>query len=79
MPNYVIIGAGSAGCVLAARLTEDPAVQLTLIEAGGSDNAQEIYVPAAVVQLGYSQFNWDYTSLPEPSLDDRFVYLPDTR
>jgi choline dehydrogenase len=47
MTNYVIVGAGSAGCVLATRLTEDPAVQLTLIEAGGPDSAQEIHVPAA--------------------------------
>jgi choline dehydrogenase-like flavoprotein len=45
--DYVVVGAGSAGCVLAARLTEDPAVTVALIEAGGPDTAQEIHVPAA--------------------------------
>jgi hypothetical protein len=52
MTNYVIVGAGSAGCVLAARLTEDPAAQVTLIEAGGPDSAPEIHIPVAFPQLG---------------------------
>lgn len=47
MTDYVIVGAGSAGCVLASRLTEDPAAQVTLIEAGGPDDAAEIQVPLA--------------------------------
>jgi choline dehydrogenase len=76
MTNYVIVGAGSAGCVLAARLTEDPAIQVTLIEAGGPDDAPEIHVPLAWAQLGKSQHDWDYMSQPEPGLDGRFVYLP---
>ena len=45
MTDFVIVGAGSAGCVLAARLTEDPAAQVTLIEAGGPDAAQDIHIP----------------------------------
>jgi len=76
MAHYVIIGAGSAGCVLAARLTEDPTVEVTLIEAGGPDSASEIHIPAAQVQLRKSQNDWDYMSQPEPGLDGRFVYLP---
>ncbi len=76
MANYVVVGAGSAGCVLAARLTEDPTVYVTLIEAGGPDSAPEIHVPAAVGQLMKSQYDWDYSSEPEPGLDGRFVYLP---
>ncbi|MGW7794353.1 lycopene cyclase family protein, partial [Streptomyces tricolor] len=48
--DYVIVGAGAAGCVLAARLSEDPDVRVALIEAGGPDSAQEIHVPAAFPQ-----------------------------
>jgi choline dehydrogenase len=76
MTNYVIVGAGSAGCVLAARLTEDPAVQVTLIEAGGPDSAPEIHIPLAWPLIRKNQYDWDYMSQPEPGLDGRFVYLP---
>ena len=53
--DYVIVGAGSAGCVLAARLTEDPNVQVVLVEAGGADSAPEIHVPVAFPQLFRTQ------------------------
>jgi choline dehydrogenase len=76
MSDYVIVGAGSAGCVLAARLTEDPAVQVTLIEAGGPDDAPEIQIPLAWPLIRKNQYDWDYTSQPEPGLDGRLVYLP---
>jgi choline dehydrogenase-like flavoprotein len=76
MADYVIVGAGSAGCVLAARLSEDPAAQVTLIEAGGPDDASDIHVPAAQGKLRKSDCDWDYSSQPEPHLDGRFVYLP---
>jgi choline dehydrogenase-like flavoprotein len=76
MPDYVIVGAGSAGCVLAARLSEDPDASVTLIEAGGPDTAQELHVPAAFPALQKSELDWDLQSEPEPGLDGRRNYLP---
>ena len=60
MTDYVVVGAGSAGCVLAARLTRGPRGHVTLIEAGGPDTAQEIHIPVAFPQLFKSQYDWDY-------------------
>jgi choline dehydrogenase len=76
VPDYVIVGAGSAGCVLAARLSEDPAAEVVLIEAGPPDKAQQIHTPAAWAQLFKSRHDWDYASEREPALDSRRVYLP---
>ncbi|MFD3945498.1 GMC family oxidoreductase [Streptomyces sp. NPDC058579] len=76
MYDYVIVGAGSAGCVLAARLSEDPGVRVALIEAGGPDTAQEIHVPAAFPQLFKSALDWDLDSDPEPGIGGRRAYLP---
>ena len=74
--DYVIVGAGSAGCVLAARLSEDRAVQVLLLEAGAPDTAMEIHVPAALGKLFKTKWDWDYQSDPEPGLDGRTVYMP---
>jgi choline dehydrogenase len=74
--DYIIVGAGSAGCVLAARLSEDPGVRVTLVEAGGPDTAPEIHVPAAFGKLFQSRWDWDYLTDPEPGLDSRRRYLP---
>jgi choline dehydrogenase-like flavoprotein len=76
MPHYVIVGAGSAGCVLASRLSEDPAAEVVLIEAGPPDTAQEIHIPVTWPQLLKSRHDWDYASEREPGLDRRRVYLP---
>jgi choline dehydrogenase-like flavoprotein len=76
MPHYVIVGAGSAGCVLASRLSEDPAAEVVLVEAGPQDKAQQIHIPAAWPQLFKSRHDWDYASEREPGLDRRRVYLP---
>jgi choline dehydrogenase len=74
--DYVIVGAGSAGCVLAARLTEDPDVQVCLIEAGPPDAADEIHLPAGVLAVGTSKYDWSMISDPEPGLGGRQRYLP---
>ncbi|MYV37408.1 choline dehydrogenase [Streptomyces sp. SID1328] len=74
--DYVVVGAGSAGCVLAARLSEDPEVRVALIEAGGPDTAPEIHVPAAFPQLMKTELDWDLDSEPEPGIGARRTYLP---
>jgi len=75
--DYIIVGAGSAGCVLATRLTEDAEVQVLLIEAGPADRSWRIAMPAAVGSLLSSdRFNWNYVSDPEPGLDNRRLTHP---
>jgi choline dehydrogenase-like flavoprotein len=74
--DYVIVGAGSAGCVLAARLTEDPDVRVALLEAGDDDTEPLIHIPAAFPALFKSGLDWDLLGEPEPGLDDRRLYLP---
>ncbi len=74
--DYVIVGAGSAGCVLAARLSEDPDVTVILLEAGGPDTADELHVPALFPAVMKSSYDWDLLGEPEPGLGNRRLYLP---
>jgi choline dehydrogenase len=74
--DYVIVGAGSAGCVLANRLSEDPDCQVLLVEAGPPDTADFIHIPAAFSALYRSENDWDLGTGWEPGLNDRRVYLP---
>lgn len=74
--DYVIVGAGSAGCVLAARLTEDPNARVLLLEAGGSDGAKEVRIPAAFSKLFKSACDWNYETEEEPHLNGRRLYWP---
>lgn len=63
--DYVVVGAGSAGCVLANRLTASGAIRVLLLEAGGPDDAPEIRIPAAVHSMFGSEHDWGYTSVPQ--------------
>src|SRR5262245_17942781 len=72
--DYVIVGAGSAGCVLAYRLTADPAVRVLLLEAGGRDTHPLIHVPIGLGKIWEQRmFDWGYDTEPEPRLDDRRI------
>src|SRR5206468_3116597 len=74
--DFVIVGGGSAGCVLAARISEDPAAQVVLLEAGGPGDAEDIRIPACSRNLFLSEYDWAFYSEPEPALKGRRVYQP---
>jgi choline dehydrogenase len=76
MYDYVIVGAGSAGCVLANRLSEDPSVSVLLLEAGGKDRSLKIKIPAAFPQQFHTKLDWDFATEPEPYVDERSLYIP---
>jgi choline dehydrogenase len=76
MFDYVIVGAGSAGCVLAGRLSEDPDVQVLLLEAGPPDTKENVHVPLGYLKLAATDVDWDYHSAPEPECDGRRIPLP---
>ncbi|HEY7907154.1 MAG TPA: GMC family oxidoreductase N-terminal domain-containing protein, partial [Wenzhouxiangella sp.] len=75
--DYIIVGAGSAGCVLANRLSEDPNNRVLLIEAGPRDWNPFIHMPAGLSKLvGFKSLNWNYNTEPEPALNNRSLYWP---
>ncbi|HEU0023030.1 MAG TPA: GMC family oxidoreductase N-terminal domain-containing protein [Thermoleophilaceae bacterium] len=74
--DYVIVGAGSAGCVLANRLSEDPDVRVLLLEAGGKDRSLNIKIPAAFANQFHTKLDWDFATEPEPACDGRSLYIP---
>ena len=71
--NYIVIGAGSAGCVVANRLTEDPETTVLLLEAGNPASQPEIQTPAAWTSLLGTEVDWAYWTEPEPGLDGRKI------
>jgi choline dehydrogenase len=72
--DYIVIGAGSAGCVVANRLTEDPNTTVLLLEAGNPDTKPEIQIPLDCRLLVGSEVDWGYLSEPEPYLNDRQIF-----
>ena len=74
--RYVIVGAGSAGCVLAGRLSADPACRVVLLEAAGSDRKREIRIPAGFTKLFQRGYYWNYRTSKQPQLSDRQLYWP---
>jgi choline dehydrogenase len=74
--DYIIVGAGSAGCVLAARLSADSGVSVLLLEAGLADDADEIRAPAAVNRLFQTSYDWNYQTVPQHRAGGRTVYWP---
>jgi choline dehydrogenase len=74
--DYVIVGAGSAGCVVAARLAEDEGARIALIDAGPPDTEPAIHVPVALESLWQGALDWGFISEPEPGLGGKHCYLP---
>ena len=75
--DYVIVGAGSAGCVLAARLSEDPNISVILIEAGGHDARLSVQVPGGFIRTMVNpKINWMYQTEPEAELQGRRMNMP---
>ena len=74
--DVVVVGAGSAGCALAGRLTEDPSLRVLLLEAGGSDDVLEVQVPAALYKVWRTRRDWNYATDPQPGLGGRELFWP---
>jgi choline dehydrogenase len=74
--DYVVVGTGSAGSVIAERLSADPRNQVVVLEAGGKDNDRRIRMPVMWTQLFRSDVDWDYLTEPQPELNGRRIYWP---
>ena len=74
--DYIVIGAGSAGCAVLGRLTEDGSNSVLLIEAGGPDEEQGIHIPAAFPGLFKTPFDWAYQTTPQPGFNGRSEFYP---
>ena len=74
--DYVVIGAGASGCVVAARLSEDPENKVLVLEAGPADTHESIHIPAMFGSLLKTSLDWNYTSEPQTALDGGKLYIP---
>jgi len=76
MYDYIIIGAGSAGCVLANRLSADPSQKVLLLEAGDRDKKLEIHIPGAYTKLNNTKVDWSFWTEPQEHVDGKKIYIP---
>lgn len=74
--DYVVVGTGSAGSVLAAKLSEDASQEVVVLEAGPEDKNKFVHIPAGFAQLFRTELDWDYLTEPQPQLDGRSIYWP---
>ena len=75
--DYIIVGAGTAGCLLANRLTADPTKRVLLIEAGGKDDYHWVHIPVGYLKcIGNPRTDWCYSTEPEPGLNGRSLRYP---
>ena len=74
--DYIVVGAGSAGAAVAARLSEDESCNVLLLEAGGPDSNPDIHIPARFSELFHTEDDWDYQTIPQPGLNNRREYVP---
>ena len=74
--DYIIVGAGSAGCVLANRLSAKREIKVLLLEAGGSDASMYVRMPAGIANLAGPKFNWGYETAPQAAMNGRRMYQP---
>lgn len=77
--DYVIVGAGAAGCAVAERLTEDPDTTVLLLEAGGPDSSFLIHIPVGFTKLTSPRFNWGFETVPQTQLNNREMWYPQGR
>ena len=77
--DYVVAGAGAAGCVVANRLSADSHARVLLLEAGGADRSPLIHMPAGFTKLTSPDVNWGFATVPQKELDNRRMHYPQGR
>jgi choline dehydrogenase-like flavoprotein len=77
--DYIVVGAGAAGCAVASRLSEDPTVRVLLLEAGGRDWSPLIHIPVGFTKLTSPSVNWGFETVPQPQLNNRPMWYPQGR